>query len=386
MSAAPQVFVSPLEHLRRIRPGRHPIVSCYVRLQAADRQGRRYLLQVRERIQNLLATLPALALDRGQREAVTRDLERIVTRLGNSQALPHTEGLGLFASEGRGMFEVISLPTLFRTRLDVGRLPRLLELVEAEESFGNHLAVVLDRSHARFFVIRASDTLELPGLRPAATRGGKFHSDRQDAPGWGEFSYHNRIREERHRYYAGIEHELRTLAAAWHPRGIALAGPSADVTAAAHFLSPTLGNVFLGTARLIPREATTARVREVVLKLARARDRETQREVIVELGDRMGTGWAVEGPRETLRALARGQARTLLIRADAHGTGFRCRDTGALVLARGDCRGQGDALPVPDLIDEALDEAMRQRVTVVVLDDPDAAEAVDGMAAFLRFR
>jgi peptide subunit release factor 1 (eRF1) len=41
---------------------------------------------------------------------------------------------------------------------------------------------------------------------------------------------------------------------------------------------------------------------------------------------------------------------------------------------------------VPDLIDDALEEALRQRVAVEVVHSPDAAARVDGLAALLRFR
>jgi peptide subunit release factor 1 (eRF1) len=41
---------------------------------------------------------------------------------------------------------------------------------------------------------------------------------------------------------------------------------------------------------------------------------------------------------------------------------------------------------VRDLVDEAVEEALRQRIQVVVVRDPDVAAAVDGLAAFLRFR
>jgi peptide subunit release factor 1 (eRF1) len=99
----------------------------------------------------------------------------------------------------------------------------------------------------------------------------------------------------------------------------------------------------------------------------------------------VGTGWAVNGARETLAALGRGQVRTLLIREDLDGAGFRCRDTGRLVLAKGDCAGEGAPDPVRDLVDEAVEEALHQRIQVVVIRDPDVAAAVDGLAAFLRF-
>jgi peptide subunit release factor 1 (eRF1) len=76
----------------------------------------------------------------------------------------------------------------------------------------------------------------------------------------------------------------------------------------------------------------------------------------------------------------------LFVRDDLEGGGFRCVGTGRLVLAMGDCREEGQPQPVRDLVDEAIEEALRQRVRVVTVPDCAGAEAVDGLAATLRFR
>jgi peptide subunit release factor 1 (eRF1) len=68
------------------------------------------------------------------------------------------------------------------------------------------------------------------------------------------------------------------------------------------------------------------------------------------------------------------------------GYGYRCGESGRLVLARGDCVGEGDPVPVPDLLSEVVDEALRQHLDVEVIDDPDFKQGVDGLAALLRFR
>jgi peptide subunit release factor 1 (eRF1) len=49
-------------------------------------------------------------------------------------------------------------------------------------------------------------------------------------------------------------------------------------------------------------------------------------------------------------------------------------------------KGEGDPEPVTDVIDEALEEALRQKLDINVLYDPAAQKAVDGLAALLRFK
>lgn len=76
----------------------------------------------------------------------------------------------------------------------------------------------------------------------------------------------------------------------------------------------------------------------------------------------------------------------MFIRDDLEGRGFRCSATGRLVLAKGDCRDEGQPQAVRDLVDEAIEEALRQQVRVVIVPDCAGAKAVDGLAATLRFR
>jgi peptide subunit release factor 1 (eRF1) len=169
-------------------------------------------------------------------------------------------------------------------------------------------------------------------------------------------------------------------------RGVVLAGQGPDPKALARFLNPSLRQRLFGTARLNLKQVTVPVVREMVLSLRRQHELDAERALVTELLKGQGTGWAVAGPRATLRALSRGQVRVLLVRPQLTGWGFRCATTGRLVIAKGDCRDEGTPEPVADLANEAIEEALRQRVTIVAIDDPESGEAIDGMAGLLRFR
>jgi peptide subunit release factor 1 (eRF1) len=43
-------------------------------------------------------------------------------------------------------------------------------------------------------------------------------------------------------------------------------------------------------------------------------------------------------------------------------------------------------MPTVDIIDDAIEEALRQRVALDVIYDPAPAESVDGLAGLLRFK
>ena len=248
------------------------------------------------------------------------------------------------------------------------------------------IAVVFDRAHTRLFEVTAAGAVELPSLHSPAMRGGRFHSDRQGGPGWGEHDYHGRIREEERRHYAAIAERLIQLQHSHPNAGVVLAAPGTAAAALRGVLPAALADQVIGTVQLNPTEVTLARVRDIVLEMNTQHQREAERALVSGLLDGLGTGWAENGTRAVLAALARRQVRTLLVRSDVRGTGFRCARSGRLVLSAPDCRGEGDPVPVRDLVGEAIADAQAQDAAIVVVTDADMAKAIDGLAALLRFR
>ncbi|MBI1723923.1 MAG: peptide chain release factor 1, partial [Gemmatimonadetes bacterium] len=96
-------------------------------------------------------------------------------------------------------------------------------------------------------------------------------------------------------------------------------------------------------------------------------------------------GWATNGVESTLRALARGQVSTLLVDHDAEVPGFRCAGSGRLTEDAASARGEGEPLPVADLLDDAIEDALRQRARVAVVRGAPTRR-FDRLAAILRFR
>lgn len=128
------------------------------------------------------------------------------------------------------------------------------------------VAVVLDRAHARFFDIGPASTVELPCLHSPATRGGKFHSERGNAPGRGEHAYHGRLREEERRHIAGVAARLAALDRdpAWE---FVLVGPENLTRALRRALPRSLDGRCIGTAHLDFKRLTPAIVQREARRL-----------------------------------------------------------------------------------------------------------------------
>jgi peptide subunit release factor 1 (eRF1) len=378
-------IAAALKRLTSVRPGSHRVVSCYLKVEPRDRIRGKYLIKLKNRVRTLENALPRLGLDRAVAESVTKDLGLIQQYLRSPGNLPAAHGIALFACSPVKLFEAVALPFVHRSRLVVDRTPLVRELVAAQEEFGRLYAVVADRLAARIFEVTASEATEVVSLTGVATRGGRFRAD-QDAPGWGEHHYHNRIREEKQRHYDAVARALFTLDRKAPAHGILVAGPGADAAALTPFLHASLQERLVASLRLNPREVTPSQVHEAALEARERFKREEELLLAEEVRQRAGEGWAVQGIDATLKALARGQVRTLLVAADASEPGYRCGSSGRLVRDDRECRAEGEGVAVVDVIDEAIEDALGQRVEVNVILEPEAALQIDGLAGLLRFR
>ncbi len=370
----------------------HWVVSCYLKLEPRDRARGKYQIKLKNRIKQRQTALDALDVSRSEREVIDRDLQRVREYLDDSTNLPMGRGIAIFSCEPLGLFEALSLPHVFRSRLVVDRSPLVRELVALHDEFGLVHCAVSDRTSARFFRVTAFGVQELTGRSPGATpRAGKFHGTRAGAghggsvAGAGEHNFNRRIQKEKDRHYADVAERLLELNQSEGARGVVIGGNGSDANALIPHLHPYVRKDLLGTTKLNPKNATPSEVMDAVLAVRRDTERDWEDQHIARLNDGLGTGWAVTGAEETLRALSMGQVRTLLVDPTAALGGYRCKDSGRLTIVEGTCSDEGGAQSVPDIIDEAIEDALRQSCHVQVVENKEARSSIDCLAALLRF-
>ena len=389
-----------LDRLSKARPGKYRVVTCYLKLEPRDRTRGKYLIKIKNRIKAVENALPTLGLSRQVVDAIRADLAHLHAFLKKTSNLPSSQGVALFLCKPIGLFEVVPLPWVFRSRLAVDRTPLVRELVALQEEIGRILTVLLDRTSARLFEVTAFGVTEIASIRADSTRGHKFRSVRGDSlsgggkfstgpqsmGGFGERTYNNRIRHEKQRHYEFVARKLFAVNQRQPATGIVLAGIGVTAGALEPFLHPYVAERVIGRLKLSPKQAKPAEVHAATLELREAFERDSERALVTEMEGALGEGWAVNGIRDTLKALARGQVRTLLVNAEASEPGYRCADSGVVVLESRECRGHGEPVPILDVVDDAIEEALHQRIPVDVIHEPKAREQVHGIAGLLRFR
>jgi peptide chain release factor subunit 1 len=360
------------------------VVSCYQKLEPKDRAGEKYRIKLKNRLRLAGERARVLGFAHQEREAVQDALARIEEFFRHRANLAGSRGMAVFA--GRDFFRAVHLPHVLKSRVLVDRSPVVGELVALAEAGSKLLVAVADRRSARLFAVDLAGVQELDGLfAPDATRNHRFHPERGAAPGVGEFRFHSRISEEKHRHLAhvaeAIEHAVRGRAF----NGVVVGGIGVDAGALLPHLHAPVRDAVIGVLRLNPKEATPADIRARAMELWAESADAAAADTLGELEGLVDSGWAVDGVEPTLRALARGQVRTLIADHDAEVAGFRLALSGRLTSDRAGSRADGEPLPVADVIDDAIEDALRQRSRVAVVRG-DLSHRFHQLAAVLRFR
>lgn len=359
------------------------VVSCYQKLEPRDRAADKFRIALKNRISRAEDRLRVLGFAHGERELVTAELERVFEFFGHSVTLDGARGVAVFA--GKGWLRAVRMPYVLRSRVMVDRTPVVSELVALTEAGTRVLVAVADRMHARLFIVDLEGVHEVEDLFEAtAPPASKFRPD-GNAPGVGEYRFHSRIREEKHRHLARVADEMSRLFRQRAFDGVVIGGIGTEADALLPHLPTDVRDRFIGVIKAAPRKVTPAEIREQAMeRWAEAADAAAA-DAVGEYEGLKGSGWAVEGVDAALQALFQGQLRTLIVDHDAIVPGFRFPGSGRLSTSASGLKSEGDPVPVADLLDDAIEDALRQRSRVAVVRGEHATR-FDRLAAILRFR
>ena len=287
MSALPAAITEQdaqavIARLASIAPGRHWVVTCYLKLEPRDRMRGKYLIKMKNRVREREAQLARQPLSHEDREAIAASLRQVLDYLEEPEPSPavarHRDRRLARAAPVRG---AVVAAHVHRSRLAVDHQPLVRELLGLEEEFGTILAVVYDRTAARFFEVTAYDCVERPGLVPniEASRAGKFHGGRGGKPSGsaGEHNYHQRIRTEKQRFYAHIADHIFQINREKSLAGIVFGSVGVDAGAVVPHLHTYVHDLVFGVVKLNPKKATPAEVRDAALALREERERAWER-------------------------------------------------------------------------------------------------------------
>ncbi|HEV8572489.1 MAG TPA: Vms1/Ankzf1 family peptidyl-tRNA hydrolase [Actinomycetota bacterium] len=291
-------------------------------------------------------------------------------------------GLALFGCEGMGLWEELYLPARAPERIVIGGRPYLLPLETMLERSEAVCMALVDREKARLFVSaldrieEVSDVLdEVPG----------WH----DQGGWSQARFQRHIKEHVQRHLKHVAEVLLGLFRRRRYERLVLAGADEVVAELERELHDYVRRTIVARTSL-PVVSSAGdvleKIRELEDDLERAREREAMRRLSAEIDG--GSGRAVAGMEDTIAALEEGRVETLIVGADLEATGVRCPSCGHLASRGRRCPACGTTMEqTPDLVEEAVESALRRRCRVEVLPQGPAEDLapLGGIGALLRF-
>lgn len=371
---------SVVRKLARWDPNGIPITSVYLTV-----DGRRYPrkseyeVRLDELLRRARAQAEAEGLSKEALRSVHGDLESMSSFVRDEFGRGDTRGLALFSAKAAGLWEEVRLPRPVRDRATVASAADVLPLEQVLETYRPMCMALVDYEKARVFLSELGRVEEVTDLFDDVP-------GRHDQGGWSQMRMQRHVDDHRLRHLKRVAEALFQLLKTRPFDSLVLAGPAEARLDLEHTLHPYLkervraGLTLAMTATL---DEVAARCLEVEEDLER-RNEAAKVEALKAAAE--SGGKAVTGLPGTLAALAEGRAGEIMVSPDLSAPGFSCPSCGRLTDRGTKCPACGSKMePVPDVVEEAVAQALRQGCRVETVLHPDGLAQYGGIGALLRF-
>jgi hypothetical protein len=235
------------------------------------------------------------------------DADRIRTYLAN-EVDPAAQGVAIFASSGRGLFETAAVGVPFQNQVSARPAPDLFQLAQLLDEQETSVVAIVDTNTARLFVTRSGFLEEREWLDEDTK-----HYRKRAMGGWSQARYQRRIDNQRAWFAGEVAREIESLVEQEGAVHIVLAGDEVAIPLLQDSLSREAQSLVHQVIRLHIR-APLAEVEEEVRPLLVEAEAENARSVADRLVDAvLGNGLGVAGPDQTRATLELGQVDTLVL-------------------------------------------------------------------------
>jgi peptide chain release factor subunit 1 len=370
---------SDLEVLGRFQSQHHLATTLYLPLDVE--QPPRYPIVLRDLARRCEAELERTRQPHKLLASAREDLARLERYV--SIDLDRTSALGLaaFCCSGERYWQAFRLPVSLPARLIQEPAFYVRPLAAILDEYRRIMLALINRRRARLFQIQMGEVREqreIVSEVPSKVREGGY-------AGYAERSIRGHIEDHVRRHFeqaaAAIFEVFQEQGFEW----LVLGGAEPTLSEFGALLHPYLRERLRATLT-INVDASPPEVIEAGRGLERRLKAERDAELMNRLKEGLFPGgWAVSGPSETLQLLAQGLVRTLIVRPGFSRPGVWCpRCRLLLPEVKGCPLGCGDAVPVKDVIEEAMALALEAGGDVAHVEH-EAMEGLGNVAAILRY-
>lgn len=387
-------FCKKMDELKNFNAEEHAVLSLYLSLEPpADPVKTTKDLIKREKEYLLNLDLPPTFL-----KEADADFQNILSFISSPTNRQGGRGIVIFSCSPKGLWKVFPVPKVWRNSLVADSKVHLRQLVALRDEFGLVYVVAWDKRKAKLYKVYFEHVEEVadffnPDLpRPSKfrTQEGKFvyggKSSGLSAHGVGEYTFRNWVKEE-------TTHHLRNLAETLYQMyrkekfdALLIGAPKGEKHNLEDYLHSYLKDILLGVFPVDVRTLTESEVHELTKEFLRKKQEKKEKELLDEVEQLAGRGLATIGPQDTIKALMMGQVYTLIVASGKTIPGFRCPDSGALMVKESPCPEGRVPVPIRDIVDEAITWALDQGAKVEVVLREDLIPRVKILSSLLRYK
>jgi peptide subunit release factor 1 (eRF1) len=373
-----------LEQLQSFRNGRYLVTSCYLNLDRRQLPLNSLKIRLKDLLQTARHELAGKAASHEQRESLQRDFERIEAFVLEEILTQRDRALVVFSCTGEKFWQAYRLPRLVRNILVADHAPYLRPLTAVLAEYRRYCVVLVDRSVGRLFEVYLGEIVEHQRFADAVSR-------KVREAGFGgrdERAMERRHDGAVHQHYRHLAEAAFALFKQHAFDGLVLGGPREALGEFKQLLHPYLRERWVGDFQIEPGRATVPDVLAETLAVEDRIAHEQEWQLAQDLVREAGRGErAVSGLQETLDALARGQAQTLLVEDGFAGGGQVCRPCRRVSVTEAACAQCGQPTePCADVVEEAVELALATQCEVRHVRGETPLRDAGRIGALLRYR
>ena len=369
-----------ISRLAHLPPSTNPIISCFVNTVPMGNGRPSHLVFLKKAFAERIRSFPERSAARDQLEA---DRDRILDHLASLDPVPRSAAV--YACSAEDLWESLEFRATFDDhRLVVGPVPHLYPLVKLADQAPRYAVCVVDVHQARLVV---------------AGLGGVFGEKDFDAPqpidrtrvaGWAEIRYQARIEDHIQKHAREVVERLEDLVRKSEVDYVILGGDDQILGELRRHLTPDVREKVIDEEP-IAIDASAREILDRTIDVVRQREADDSRGLADTAVDRFRAGGlAVAGLEPTIGALNLEQVDRLLLAEGFDGApGWQCAECRVLGLppAPSECPFCGAPRPAElDLREAMVRRAERTGRRVEIVEGHAGLEALDGVAALLRYR
>jgi len=358
-----------------------PVTSLYLNVDPSGNTSNEYIKNLKTLLRENKEKLSKKDFSRDGYYSVLEDFEKIARSVEAFKGRSF-RGLALFSSSRNNYLQTFELDEPVKDRLVVDYFPFTKPLFTVLRLKKRYIALLFKKNKLRAFEIYGDKIQEDIDLFNTS----HFSSRSNDYIFINEKKYQNRLETEYHKFLREASNEVLDLFMEKGADHIVIGGDRNTCSDFLKHMHSYLQERYAGCIE-VPFSAKVSHVLKEVRKINEEIMFDKDREIVDRIRtDLAKNGGACKGVNAILKALSMAAVRTMVVEEGYALPGFIDMETGFLYLEHNDSfPSSGSLMPVKDVINEAVDEAIHQGAEVRIVKSSKLLKGLDHIAGLLRF-